>query len=146
MNGGLSFGRCLRRRIMDRDRRKQFCTHKCAVCSVFHSPFLTDLQHQASQAAIRQQNRNQPPQQQRMNNGGLQRPPGAMPPNGVGPTSMPGGQVGMPNGVQGHMGFPMSNPSGHPPNGAPGAPGGPQQQQHIQHMMSGQRPMGMVLF
>jgi len=113
------------------------------------SVFLTGLQHQANQALIRQQNRNQPPQQQRLNNSGLQRPPGAMPPNGqlpngVGQSAMSGGQVGMPNGVQGHMGFSMSNPSGHPPNGVPGAPGGPPQ--HMQQMMAGQRPMGTMSF
>jgi collagen type III alpha len=106
-------------------------------------------QHQANQNALRQQTRNQPQQPINRIMNGMARQPGSIPPNGqlpngIGPAGMTaGGQVALPNGVQSHMGFSMSNPSGHAPNGL--SSGGPPQQQNIQQMMPGQRPIGLYL-
>jgi hypothetical protein len=85
---------------------------------------------------------------------GIQRQPGAMPPNGqipngVGPASLQGAQGPIPNGAPGPMSFPMQGP-GPQQNGIPGTPGGPpapgstpqQQQPGFQPMLPGQRPGG----
>jgi hypothetical protein len=96
------------------------------------------------------------PQSQPMNRymNGVQRQPGAMPPNGqmpngVGPASLQGAQGPMPNGAPGSMNFPLSG-SVPQPNGIPGTPVGPsvpglapqQQQPGFQPMLPGQRPGG----